>query len=1133
MPTTYSSTQYLDCPRTMFNGPGDRRRFIAQPRERSPKRHSKRRRSRGSRERGEREPLPPYGYPYMEAGDKMGNGSNGEFKRMFTGNPDIDPYHPGMMEFRGPPRRDIMPLVMPANERVREGIVFEYGNYYEFLVDLLDESNKVLMRVNPLGQPRRIEERISPTTRAEKSRIIVPSYDFDRNDLLHCDIVITGLPPSVFFGSGFGHRPVLARDAAAKDLVDKFYRVGLVTEALHASIGSSPVFRKGNLPEKDYAIALDALIDLDKKMSECSWPWDIFSARELEQDVLDRLKFVFNAVIDDIYFRGNQHGRDRFRADPMDTNGSMNSGIIEYPKKMEFCRRCKLSGHSEGECGDEYAEKRLKERARSRSPSRSFRTEPHYDRFRQGEWYHDHRDIGNVGTQYTPDEIAQKIAEQRGELLRREMMMRPIEAQSAPHSLLSKTAFLPQPLLPPGKDIATFDQPYNPSANPPFLEHEFRPTRGGEEFSTGRGADPRRIDEEQFLREKERELERRMQKEFEDRRRVLEEEIRKQVQVEERAKLQMELSQRLPHRAPQISDNSFPSFSPKYPSSSAFLLPPSLSTFVGNKYDIEPNPESYSSAPDFEIEEIKRLVKETEEKLLDLQRNAREAELAAIFESRAFRTVAELGENAYLLDRSQKQLLLSELKEILSHPGPPERNTGHLRRSRSREKSRRKRTSHHHDRGYSHRSRSSRRHGSYRSSGDRETFKEVRHQIGGVTVRNLDSSEQRRLKVGDIVAAQDEKTGKWATAHIAKISGDTATLATGNTTWKKALHELFKEVPEWSVVYRIHEYIMSVAEVENIEEGLHSSIQAEGIKDVTVQDAEENYASIRADDAIVLGNPPESLQELDQAERIKEGCEITKEHEQNAMRIDNNILNSGYFSPLIRLRIDEVLSRHVASSSSVVPGGHMRVSFLDPHIQSGPQCGLAALSMSSQLLGLERKKISDMLEKAKKLGFTVQGEMFSADWLGELACALWPLDAEILSFPSPDELIKLMAADYAVFVPYDCDRNHEPALRNGHGAHWAILVGFLNVDINVIGLHSAPPDLHVLEDESFYVFAYHGKSKHMALWSYCCLRRSCCQLYEPGPMRKAPDYMIPEDGLSQLRGKCVCLKKLEGSISEK
>ncbi|KHJ97259.1 hypothetical protein OESDEN_02762 [Oesophagostomum dentatum] len=75
-------------------------------------------------------------------------------------------------------------------------------------------------------------------------------------------------------------------------------------------------------------------------------------------------------------------------------------------------------------------------------------------------------------------------------------------------------------------------------------------------------------------------------------------------------------------------------------------------------------------------------------------------------------------------------------------------------------------------------------------------------------------------------------------------------------------------------------------------------------------------------------------------------------------------------------------------------------------------------------------------------------------------------------------------------------------------------------------IQSAPKELTVLDENSFYVFAYHGKSRHMGLWPYSNLRQSCNQLSEPGPDRQAPDYVIPDSGLAELRGKIVSLRNI-------
>ncbi|VDP24964.1 unnamed protein product [Heligmosomoides polygyrus] len=76
--------------------------------------------------------------------------------------------------------------VVHPDDVVREGIVFEYANYFEVCFVLSNTQGKIKYR----------------------ARIILPAGVFDRSELLHCDMIIEGLPPSVFFGSGFGHKCV-------------------------------------------------------------------------------------------------------------------------------------------------------------------------------------------------------------------------------------------------------------------------------------------------------------------------------------------------------------------------------------------------------------------------------------------------------------------------------------------------------------------------------------------------------------------------------------------------------------------------------------------------------------------------------------------------------------------------------------------------------------------------------------------------------------------------------------------------------------------------------------------------------------------------------------------------------------
>lgn len=795
----------------MIRSPVDRRGHIAQPYDRPPARSSKRRHSQEPRGRERRRGSPPPSY-FQQPPKTIREASFDEVERMAFPVPE-DPFeHPRRAVERAPRLKhpnDRVRVVHP-DDVVREGIVFEYANYFEFLRSWLDECNRVLLKKSRTAMPKTISEEITPTSRAERARIILPAGVFDRSELLHCDMIIEGLPPSVFFGSGFGHKASLARGAAAKDLVDKCFRVGLLTEVLHSSIGNHPFFKRKDLPRKEYDLAVDALLDLDRKISTGTWPWDLNTARELEPETLDRLKTVFKSVVEDIYLaRPREPAREEHLHRSTAPNGPM-PPFVGGREEEEFCRRCRAYGHLERYC--QANPDRGRERARPRSPVHGPRS-PRDIPPNRDEIYRERDVYEKEKLHYTSDEIAQKIARQREELLRQEMMLRRSEeGESWPIAGAASQPLVSTPRQQwngRGRSLGIHGaiEPLFTSISPPdeplLNERQLRMARD-EELRAKLEAKAQKLEEDKHLKQKEEELERRMQRELEAKKIIMEEEIRKKVQLEERAKLQIQLAQ-TQQAAPAMPQQAFPPFSgfgrtnSNYPS----LYPPAFASSAVTPGNGGFANGTYSSTPDFEMEEIKRLIKETEEKLQELQRNCRESELSSIFKSRAFQVAAELGDNAYLLDRHQKQKLLSELKEILNTAGKRERERreSERRRSRSRSRERRsKRTSHDRERHSYRRSRSRSPRGrvsSYKHGIEEERFTETRVNVGGVTLRNLPPIEQRALKVNEYVYAKDTKTGTWTTARIVKISDDRATLTIGNTTWKKDLNELYKEVPQW------------------------------------------------------------------------------------------------------------------------------------------------------------------------------------------------------------------------------------------------------------------------------------------------------------------------------------------------
>ncbi|GCB69321.1 hypothetical protein scyTo_0012402 [Scyliorhinus torazame] len=178
-------------------------------------------------------------------------------------------------------------------------------------------------------------------------------------------------------------------------------------------------------------------------------------------------------------------------------------------------------------------------------------------------------------------------------------------------------------------------------------------------------------------------------------------------------------------------------------------------------------------------------------------------------------------------------------------------------------------------------------------------------------------------------------------------------------------------------------------------------------------------------------------------------------------------------------------------------------------IQDGPQCGLVALWMAGHLLNTcEVRDLEGIVDCAKARGYTVQGEMFSGR--------------------------------------YDEDFNHEPCLRKGHRAHWAVVSGVL------LGLKCGLPKDFYEEDpdtprlfhrrvsapEASYpencvvethLLAKQGKSLKYQLWQYELVHQSNVQLREFSPKRECDGtvYMVPDGGVeSGLCGAVVLLQPL-------
>ena len=206
---------------------------------------------------------------------------------------------------------------------------------------------------------------------------------------------------------------------------------------------------------------------------------------------------------------------------------------------------------------------------------------------------------------------------------------------------------------------------------------------------------------------------------------------------------------------------------------------------------------------------------------------------------------------------------------------------------------------------------------------------------------------------------------------------------------------------------------------------------------------------------------------------------------------------------------------------------------VSPVIQQGPMCGLVALSIASQLLGGRVYPPDHLLARATDMGYSKQGEMFSALNLLDLAHRELQCTGTVLQTSSVDvrDLLMALTEGKAIVVPYDADKDHSPCLARGTKAHWCTLVGFAVLSDSLSVCREDPNDVlisltpksarHLLCHElmevdvnSVYLFARHGKSWHMGLWSYSSLVESNANLKEVGPKRDCSDHVIPSDGIS-------------------
>ncbi|TPX71319.1 hypothetical protein CcCBS67573_g06227 [Chytriomyces confervae] len=190
-----------------------------------------------------------------------------------------------------------------------------------------------------------------------------------------------------------------------------------------------------------------------------------------------------------------------------------------------------------------------------------------------------------------------------------------------------------------------------------------------------------------------------------------------------------------------------------------------------------------------------------------------------------------------------------------------------------------------------------------------------------------------------------------------------------------------------------------------------------------------------------------------------------------------------------------------------------------PLLQKGPTCGLVALAMAISAFDQPAcinpdttdaapshtpnsqhvrptpidasETAPQLLKVAQSLQYTWKGEMFSAEWLATIA-RHQGISATVVEWRNSTQVAQHLLEGGLCLVAYDKDGNHEPCLKRGSKAHWALIHGFVAIqDSGVPG----------------YLLCKHGKSLHQAVWSYNALFESCWNMER-----------VNETVLSQSRG---------------
>uniref|UniRef100_A0A8D9DXN1 Actin maturation protease n=2 Tax=Cacopsylla melanoneura TaxID=428564 RepID=A0A8D9DXN1_9HEMI len=123
-----------------------------------------------------------------------------------------------------------------------------------------------------------------------------------------------------------------------------------------------------------------------------------------------------------------------------------------------------------------------------------------------------------------------------------------------------------------------------------------------------------------------------------------------------------------------------------------------------------------------------------------------------------------------------------------------------------------------------------------------------------------------------------------------------------------------------------------------------------------------------------------------------------------------------------------------------------------PHLQDGPTCGLAIICMWADSFMEHTLTLENLLKISQANYFTKQGEMFSVANMKALCEQVMGSDHVQIQHGTQglkvdkSFIIDEIKTGAIVFVPYDSDHNHDPCLKKGLKAHWALIFGLLEDD---------------------------------------------------------------------------------------